>query len=304
MAAATDIERATLVALLRVRPRGLSWPQLVAEIIERGSPDSAWEALVELSLFDTDTDRRDAVVEAAADITAWAAAGLGFHTFLDGTYPSQLREIHQMPPVLFSRGAMAAEDRAVCVVGSRKATDHGLRLATELAEGLTDAGVTVVSGLAEGIDTAAHTAALSAGGRTVAVVGTGLNRVYPASNRELQEHIAQKGLILSQFWLDAPPTKTSFPMRNATMSGFSHGTIVVEAGETSGARIQARLAVEHGRPVILTDAVVRANEWARQLTSKPGVHVASKVADVLAIVADVTRDLDDALTNLLTDISR
>jgi DNA processing protein len=289
------------VALLRARPRGLSWPQLVAEIVERGSPDAAWDALVELSLFDVHTDRQAAVDEAAADIASWIGGGIGFHTFLDGAYPPQLREIHQMPPVLFSRGAMAADDRAVCVVGSRRASDDGLRWAADLAEGLTDVGITVVSGLAEGIDTAAHTAALSAGGRTVAVVGTGVNRVYPASNRDLQERIVQKGLVLSQFWPDAPPSKTSFPMRNATMSGYGHGTVVVEAGETSGARIQARLAVEHGRPVILTDRVVHANDWARELRSKPGVHVAATVAEVLTIVAEVTRDLDDVLSGVLAD---
>ncbi len=105
------------------------------------------------------------------------------------------------------------------------------------------AGITVISGLAAGIDTAAHVAALDAGGRTVAVLGTGINRVYPAANRELQERIACEGLVLSQFWPDAAATKKSFPLRNATMSGYGRVTIVGEAGETSGARIQARVCV-------------------------------------------------------------
>jgi DNA processing protein len=153
--------------------------------------------------------------------------------------------------------------------------------------------------LAAGIDTAAHTAALDAGGRTVAVIGTGINCVYPAANRDLQERIACVGLVLSQFWPDAPATKKSFPLRNATMSGYGRATIVVEAGETSGARIQARVGVEHGRAVILRDRVIRANEWAKALQHRPGVHVVSGVDEVLDVVAALRPDLDDVLTGVL-----
>src|SRR5699024_12355289 len=104
-------------------------------------------------------------------------------------------------------------------------------------------------GLAEGVDSAAHRAALDCGGRTVAVLGTGINRCYPRQHKELQEEVAKRGLLLSQFLPDAPPTKTSFPMRNAVMRGYAAATIVVEAGEYSGARIQARYALAHGRPL-------------------------------------------------------
>lgn len=105
--------------------------------------------------------------------------------------------------------------------------------------------------------------------------------------------------MLSQFWPDAPPTKTTFPVRNATMSGYGRATIVVDAGETSGARIQARMGVEHGRPVILSDGVVRANEWARTLQQRPGVYVASSADEVLDVVDGLSTDIEDVLTGLL-----
>lgn len=188
---------------------------------------------------------------------------------------------------------------AVSVVGSRHASVDGLDWASEVSIALVAAGITVVSGLAAGIDTAAHTAALDAGGRTIAVLGTGINRSYPAANRDLQERIAREGLVLSRFWPDALATKKSFPLRNATMSGYGRATIVVEAGETSGARIQARVSVEHGRAVILRDRVVRANEWATALRHRPGVHVVSSVDEVLGIVAALRSDLDDVLSGVL-----
>ncbi len=292
-----DRERATLVALMRELPQAASWPGVVVEIIEAGSARSVWDARHEQSLFDTDTPAP--IVEAARQIAGWRAAGLGVHTFRDVSYPAQLREIHQVPPVLFSRGTLRPGEAAVSVVGSRRACDQSVDWASEMSSALVSAGITVVSGLAAGIDTAAHTAALDAGGRTVAVLGTGINRVYPAANRDLQERIAGEGLVLSQFWPDAPATRKSFPLRNATMSGYGRATIVVEAGETSGARIQARVGVEHGRPVILRDCVVRANEWAAALQHRPGVHVVSSTDEALDVVAALRPDLDDVLTGVL-----
>ncbi|MGH3243253.1 MAG: DNA-processing protein DprA, partial [Spirillospora sp.] len=173
------------------------------------------------------------------------------------------------------------------VVGSRAASEHGLRFAAHVAESLVRRKVTVVAGLAAGIDTAAHRAALDSGGRTVAFIGTGINKVYPAANRDLHDEISSRGLLISQFWPDAPPQKHTFLMRNATMSGYGMATVVVEAGEHSGARAQARMAVEHGRPVILTNMVVRANAWARALVDRPGVHTATSVDDVLTIVGEL-----------------
>src|SRR5204862_5457985 len=135
--------------------------------------------------------------------------------------------IHQRPPFLMWRGSSSERDaRGVAIVGTRKATPQGRERAEELAAGLARRGVTVVSGLAAGIDTAAHLGALDAGGRTVAVIGTGLGRAYPAENRALQDEVARRGMVLSQFWPDAPAGQHTFPMRNATMSGYGLATVV------------------------------------------------------------------------------
>jgi DNA processing protein len=292
-----DRERATLVALLHERPDVASWSGIAAEIIDMGSAQSVWDAYHERSLFDT--HGHAAIVAAARRIASWRNTGLGVHTFRDASYPAQLREIYQVPPILFSRGTLRPGEPAVSVVGSRRASHHSVDWASEVSAALVAAGLTVVSGLAAGVDTAAHIAALDGGGRTVAVLGTGIDRVYPTANRGLQQRIARDGLVLSQFWPDAPATKKSFPLRNATMSGYGRATIVVEVGETSGARIQARVGVEHGRPVILRSCVVEANDWARALQCRPGVHVVSGVDEVLDVVAALRPDLDEVLSDVL-----
>ena len=281
-----DAERAALVALLRARPDGLNWPQIMCKVDARSSAIALWRELHQPDLLDTPEPE---LADAARDIAEWQAAELGFLTFLDADYPAQLRAIHDLPPVLFHRGTLVSDDVAMSVVGSRNASPRGITAARAIAAALVELGVSVVSGLAKGIDTAAHTAALEAGGRAVAVVGTGITRYYPAENRALQDRIAAEGLLLSQFWPDAGPTKHGFPMRNTVMSGYGQATIVVEAGEHSGARIQARRAIAHGRPVILTHMVMQANKWARDLAGQPGVHVASSVADAMEIVEAITK---------------
>jgi DNA processing protein len=165
---------------------------------------------------------------------------------------------------------------------SREATTNH-----EAAHLLVSQGLTVIAGLAAGIDTAAHRAALDGGGRTVAFLGTGITQSYPASNRTLQSEIAERGLLVSQVYPDAPPTKQSFPMRNATMSGYGLATIVIEAGEHSGTRIQARVAGEHGRPVILTDRVAATTTWGTALAERPNVYVVSSTAELARAITDV-----------------
>jgi DNA processing protein len=293
-----DAERAALVALLRVRPGGVTWPQMVADVADAGSARAVWGRLVPATLFEQDLDTDHALLQAGEDVARWRGADFTFLTFRDAQYPARLREVHQMPPVLFARGQLLPADRGVCVVGSRNASSEGLSFAGATASALVDQGLTVVSGLAAGVDTAAHQAALESGGRTVAVIGTGIERAYPAENAGLQGRIAADGLVVSQFWPDAAPTKQSFPMRNAVMSAYGLATVVVEAGETSGARIQARLAVEHGRPVILTRAVAAATTWGQALIGRPGVHVADAPARVIDIVHHVM-DLDARVDRLL-----
>jgi DNA processing protein len=288
-------ELAALVALLRRAEAG--WSDIALEVQEDGSAVRVLNKIVGAAdtLFPDEATPTALIESAAESIAGWRAGGIEVHGFLDETYPAQLRTIREMPPVLFSRGRLEPDTRAVALVGSRAASDNGLRIARAAAASLAGQGVTVVSGLATGIDTAAHQAALDAGGRTVAVIGTGVLRHYPQSNRALQDHIGEVGLVLSQFWPDASPAKHQFPMRNAVMSGYAAATVVVEAGETSGARIQARLALQHGRPVILTGEVVRRT-WAQQLAGKPGVHVVRSTAELLAAVDDILDRLPTGLS--------
>jgi DNA processing protein len=144
--------------------------------------------------------------------------------------------------------------------------------------------------------------AVAAGGRTVAVLGNGIARTYPPEHADLQARIARDGLVLSQFWPGTPPRPEQFLMRNASMSGYSRASVVVEAGERSGARAHARIAVEHGRPVILTDHVVEANDWAKQLAARPGVTVAASLDDVMQHV-EAAINRDGAIDRLLGQVT-
>lgn len=290
-------EHAALVALLQARPDGLSWAEITAELIEAGSAARIWERYVPPTLIDLPGEVTP--LSAANDIKAWQAQGYRLVSILDEDYPARLRGVHQAPPAIFTEGALLADDPAVSVVGSREASPAGLAMAAEIARALTARKMTVISGLARGIDTAAHRASLDAGGRTVAVIATGLGKTYPPENLSLQREIAERGLVLSQFWPDAPPHKHTFLMRNATMSGYGLATVVVEAGETSGARAQARMAVEHGRQVILTDQVVARNQWAQDLVGRPGVHVVGSVPAVMDIVEQIVAMWDE-LRRLVT----
>lgn len=293
-------ENVALVALLRTLRKGERWGSVTERILERGSAVSVWEDRISESLL-PDPDLPTAYEQAAHDVTAWVEAGYVMVGILDHHYPSRLREIHQAPPFLFASGQFRADDPAIAVVGSRKASERGIAIATALADAVARRGVTVLSGLAAGVDAAAHTAALSAGGRTVAIIGTGINKQYPASNRALQQEIMQRGLVLSQFWPDAPPQQHNFLMRNAVMSGYGRATVVVEASEQSGARAQARMAVEHGRPVILTDQVVALNEWARALVERPGVYVARGIDEALEQIDNILHK-EDAVNRLLNHL--
>ncbi|MGW3634014.1 DNA-processing protein DprA [Streptomyces sp. NPDC005122] len=273
------LERAALVALLRRGDR--AWPELTDQIETVGSArevlGNALDAAGQGALFDTEPAADlDAV---AAEIAAWKREGMRLVTILDEDYPLYLRLVHQRPPFLFLRGTSIGDDLRVAVVGTRTPTPEGIAHARAIAGGLAERGVTVVSGLAAGIDAAAHGTALAVGGRTVAVIGTGLRRTYPAQNARLQQEIAERGLVISQFWPDAPPSKVSFPMRNAVMSGYSLATVVVEAAYRSGARMQARLALEHGRRVFLMRSLM-THEWAREYATRPNTTVIDGPDDV------------------------
>jgi DNA processing protein len=191
-------------------------------------------------------------------------AGAKLVTVLDEDYPANLRLIFNLPPFLFYRGQLSRDDaRSVAVVGTRKPSDEGISRARKMASALVEEGVTVLSGLAAGVDTAAHEATLEAGGRTIAVMGTGILRVYPAVNKALAERIAGTGALVSQFWPSQPPAQHTFPRRNVVTSGMSQGTVVIEASRTSGAKMQARLALQHGKLAFLIESLVTSQPWAR-----------------------------------------
>jgi DNA processing protein len=166
-------------------------------------------------------------------------------------YPAQLRDAPEAPEVLYVRGTLMREDAfAVAVVGSRRATPYGIAAAGDLSRELASRGVTIVSGLARGIDSAAHRGALRAGGRTIAVLGSGVDVIYPPENRRLAAEIEANGALVSQFAPGTPPLAHHFPARNQVIAGLALGVVVVEAAERSGALITARLAGEMGREVM------------------------------------------------------
>jgi DNA processing protein len=176
-------------------------------------------------------------------------------------FPPLLAEISNPPPVLWTRG-----DRSlfacpcIAVVGARAATRDGLEIAYQLAADLARAGIVVVSGLARGVDSAAHTGALDAKGKTIAVLGTGIDRVYPAENKTLHERIAADGLLVTEFAPGAPPDLFHFPQRNRIISGLSSAVVVVEAREKSGSLITARLAGDQGRDVMVVPGQIRTGQ--------------------------------------------
>ncbi len=179
-----------------------------------------------------------------------ADSGVQVITWDDAIYPRRLKEIDQPPPVLFVRGSINVEDDwAVSVVGTRRVTPYGRQVASEIARYLAQNGVTVVSGLARGVDAIAHQTAMQAGGRTLAILGSGVDTIYPPEHRKLAEDISRQGAVISDYPLGTQPESRNFPPRNRIIAGLSLATIVVEAGETSGALITAEFAVEQGRDV-------------------------------------------------------
>jgi DNA processing protein len=252
----TDDELVALLALLEDRQL-TRWPAVAAEVIRRGSAIAVWEQAHPLTLDGVGAPEC-ALERARSQLTRCRAEGVEVLAILDDRYPLALRSIEQPPPVVFVRGRLGVAEVGVSVVGSRTASGRGLRMAEDIADGLVGRGITVISGLAAGIDTAAHRATLAARGHPVGVLGTGIDRVHPASNRCLHERVAAQGALVSQFLPGCPPGKRTLVMRNATMAALSAASVIVEAGERSGSRVHARFAAQFGRPVILTDAVARA----------------------------------------------
>lgn len=237
--------------------RGIGPARLKALLDFFGSVEAAWHAS-EDALREVGLDRRSltnllearAGLDLAAELARVQRAGVDVLTWEDSRYPARLLAINDPPPVLYVRSELRPEDDwAVAMVGTRRASAYGREAARMLAGDLARAGVTIVSGLAVGIDAQVHRAAIAAGGRTLAVLGSGVDIIYPWENNKLAAEIVQHGALISEYPLGTRPEASNFPPRNRIISGLSRGVVVVEAGEQSGALITADFAAEQGRDV-------------------------------------------------------
>lgn len=290
------LEKAAVLALVRVTNE--NW-YLTADLIEKvGSAlqfiQGDWSGLEPSDIVEAERLSaqltQSAIDHYAEMIVRLERDGIRTVTVLDDDYPANLRDVYNRPPMLFVKGEVLDQDEcSVAVVGTRTPSHAGIKAARHLASELAGRGITVLSGLARGIDTAAHEAALETGGRTIAVLGTGIHRVYPPENASLAREIERRGALVSQFWPDAPPTRYSFPLRNIVMSGLAIGTVVVEAGPTSGAKLQARFALEHGKRLFLIQSLVSKQLWAQRFAQLPATTVVGSADEILPHVEALAR---------------
>ena len=210
-------------------------------------------------------------------------AGAWLVTLIDDNYPAQLRKLPDAPPVLYIKGSLVPPDeRALGIVGTRKATTYGRDAAHYFAKELAGNGVTVISGLAQGIDAAAHRGALDGGGRTFGVLGSGIDKIYPREHLKLSQEIVQNGAIISEFPIGTPPEARNFPRRNRIISGLSLGVLVVEAPEKSGAMITASVAAEQGRDVFAVPGnIFNMTSGGTNRLIQDGAKLVMNVADIL-----------------------
>ena len=216
--------------------------------------------------------------------------GIKILTWQDESYPGRLKEIDQPPPVLYIRGEYLPDDLfAVAIVGTRRVTAYGRQITEEISSFLAANGITVISGLARGVDAIAHQSTLKAGGRTIAVLGCGVDKIYPPEHRGLAEQMMERGAIISDYALGTPPDASNFPPRNRIISGLSLAVVVVEAGETSGALITAEFAAEQGREVFAVPGSILApqSKGTNKLIQKGALPLLSM--DDLMQALDLTR---------------
>ena len=234
--------------------------------------------------------RFDRWPEVAAQLDRLQTIGGRLMTWQDADYPERLRQIYDPPLFLFICGELTGADGlSVAVVGSRAASGYGLEMARMLTEGLARYGLTVVSGLARGIDAAAHTGALGAGGRTIAVLGNGIDVVYPSEHHRLHMRIAQNGAVISELPLGTQPEPEHFPSRNRIISGLSLGAVVVEATARSGSLITAEYAVEQGREVFAVPGPVGARRRGAHHLIRQGAALIESAEDIIREIAPQLR---------------
>jgi DNA processing protein len=261
----------------------------VAELEGAGLPGALARSIASGISFDDAADQHQKVRDAGAAL-------IPLH---DARYPEALRRIYDPPPLLYTRGDVRLlQSICIAVVGTRRATPYGLAAAEKLSGDLARAGATVVSGMARGVDTAAHKAALAASGSTIAVLGCGVDIVYPSENKKLAAEIAAKGLIISEFPMGSVAFPQNFPVRNRIVSGLSAGLLVVEGAEYSGSAITARLAMDQGREVFAVPGNITSRmSWGPNLLIKQGAKLVQDWNDIVV-------DLPHAAQRRLIDEGR
>ncbi len=282
-------ERSYWVALSRVPGVG---PVRFAMLVQHfGDAAHAWSATkLQLREAALDDKTADALIHARQDYKPLVElehaehAGVQVLTFQDPDYPPLLKEISAPPAVLYVKGELLTEDRlSIAVVGTREATSYGRLVAERLSGELASHGVTIVSGLARGIDAVAHRAALSAGGRTLAVLGSGVNVIYPNEHRGLAGTICTAGALISEYPPNAKPERDNFPARNRLISGMTMGTLVIEAGDVSGALITGKMALEQNREVFAVPGAITSerSRGTNALIRRGEAKLVSNVQDIL-----------------------
>lgn len=292
----------------RLSPQLAQWREWLALRSVRGVGNVSFRMLLER--FDspqavfaasvarlTDAGFQPAVARAIVSFDQWGAvdaeleqivrAGVRLVTQADSEYPKNLTHIHDPPPFVYIRGSLEPQDQvAVAIVGARSASPYGRDVTRQLARDLAHRRVTVVSGLARGIDAEAHRAALEAGGRTIGVLGSGLDVLYPSEHRRLAQDMTQHGAVISEFALGSQPEAGNFPYRNRVISGLSLGTVVIEATEKSGSLITARCALEQNREVFAVPGHITASRSrGPHDLIKQGAKLVEGVEDILVEIA-------------------
>lgn len=216
---------------------------------------------------------------------ALVRAGARIVTLLSAEYPEVLMQIPDAPPFIYVRGELRRSETAIAVVGSRRASTYGIITTTRLATDLAEKGITIVSGMARGVDTAAHNGALKGGGRSIGVLGCGVDVLYPVENRKLFQEMVEKGALVSEFPMATPPLAENFPRRNRIISGLSRGVLVVEAMENSGSLITAQFALEQGREVFAVPGNITSG------TSRGANRLIKQGAKLVECINDILEEL-------------
>lgn len=265
--------RRAIPLLRRYRSPQAIFRASASELMGEGLPGTIAQSIASGCTFD----------DAAEQVRLMQKSGAELVTFLDPRYPERLRDLYDPPVLLFAIGRVELLGEVlVAVAGTRRPSSYGIAAAERIAGDLARLGAVIVSGMARGIDTVAHRAALTVGGDTVAVFGSGVDHIYPAENRRLAAEIATRGLLLSEFPMGNPGHPQNFPIRNRIISGLSSGAVIVEGAQYSGSAITARLAMDQGREVFAVPGNITSKmSWGPNLLIKQGAHLIQDAEDVV-----------------------